>query len=310
VKDALIIVNPASAGGRTGRRWAGTADRLRAAGLDFDAALTSSRGEAVELARAAALEGRPLVVAAGGDGTISEVANGLLDAGEGGGRSRLGVLPTGTGGDFRRTFDLPVEVERAAEVLVAGHARRIDAGRVTCAGAGRGGDAVVRHFVNIASAGLGGDVVDRVEAGPRVLNGELTFLVASLVTLLRWRNKPVRLVVDGESRELLAQQVVVANCRYFGGGMCVAPGALADDGLLDVVTVGNVGTWESIRNIGKFREGTHLEQGHPEIAHTVGRRVEVSSPVRVRVEADGELPGVLPAVFEVVPNALEVVVPA
>ncbi len=98
MKDALIIVNPASAGGRTGRNWAATAARLRAAGLDFDAALTSCRGEAIDLARRATMEGRPLVVAAGGDGTVNEVANGLLDAGETArGRSRLGVLPTGTG---------------------------------------------------------------------------------------------------------------------------------------------------------------------------------------------------------------------
>jgi len=308
VKDALIIVNPASAGGRTGRDWAATAARLRAAGLEFDAALTSCRGEAVDLARRAAAEGRPLVVAAGGDGTINEVANGLLDAGDAArARSRLGVLPTGTGGDFRRTLDLPRDVEGAAGVLVAGRGRRIDVGRVTCAGAG--GGTVVRHFVNIASAGIGGDVVDRVNGGRRVLNGEVTFLLASIATLLRWRNKPMRLVVDGESRELVAQQVVVANCRYFGGGMHVAPGALPDDGLLDVVTVGDVSAWESVRNMGRLREGTHLEQGHPEIAHTTARRVEVSSPETVRVEADGELPGVLPAVFEVVPDALEVVVP-
>jgi YegS/Rv2252/BmrU family lipid kinase len=310
VKDALIIVNPASAGGRTGRHWAATASRLRAAGLDFDDVLTSCGGEAVELARAAALEGRPLVVAAGGDGTTSEVANGLLAAGEGVGGTRLGVLPAGTGGDFPRMFGLPADVERAAEVLAAGHARRIDAGRVTCTSIDPGSDTILRYFVNIASAGIGGDVVDRVESGPRFLNGELTFQLASVVTLLRWRNKPVRLVVDGESREFLAQQVVVANCRYFGGGMCVAPGAVPDDGLLDVVTIGDVGRWESIRNMGNFRRGTHLEQGHPEIAHTTGRRVEVSSPERVRIEADGELPGLLPAVFEVVPKALEVIVPA
>ncbi len=179
---------------------------------------------------------------------------------------------------------------------------------MSCAGSG-GGEVVVRYFVNIASAGIGGDVVQRVNGGPRVLNGEVTFLLASIVTLLRWRNRPMRLVVDGRSRDLVAQQVVVANCRYFGGGMCVAPGALADDGLLDVVTIGNVSALESVRNMGKFRAGTHLEQGHPEIAHTTGRRVEVSSPERVRVEADGELPGVLPAVFEVIPNALDVVVP-
>jgi YegS/Rv2252/BmrU family lipid kinase len=308
MKDVMIICNPASRGGRTGRGWPQVAAGLRAAGLDFDVAMTTCAGEATELARAAVAEGRPLVVAAGGDGTVNEVANGILQAaGAGSASSRLAVLPTGTGGDFRRTFGLPSEVREAAGVLKAGRTRRIDAGRVTCATPEGGTSA--RYFVNIASAGIGADVVERVNRGRKVVNGEVTFLIASVAVLLSWRNKPVVAVIDGERVEVVAQQIVVANCQYYGGGMRVAPRAVPDDGLLDVLVIGDVGRVENARGLRKIRAGTHLEEDNPKLRFARAERVEVSSSEVVRVEVDGELPGALPATFEVLPRALELVVP-
>ena len=309
MKNVLVIVNPASGGGRTGRSWPAVAARLRAAGLDFDTAMTSCRGEAIELSRQAVAEGRPLIVAAGGDGTINEVANGFFArGGEPAAGPRLGVLPTGTGGDLRRTLGFPQDVGEAAAVLLAGRTRRIDAGRVTCTRPD--GETTVRYFVNIADAGIGGDVVHQVNSGRRVINGEVTFMLASVRALLRWRNKPMRIAIDDqEPRELVAQQVVVANCQYFGGGMRVAPTAAPDDGLLDVLVAGDLGAIENLRGLGKIRKGTHLEDGNPKISHTLARWVAVSSPELVRVDVDGEQPGILPATFEVVPHALEVVCP-
>jgi diacylglycerol kinase family enzyme len=181
----------------------------------------------------------------------------------------------------------------------------LDAGRVTCTGPG--GEQVVRHFVNVADAGIGGDVADLVNGGFKVINGELTFTIAAALTLMRWRNRRLRAVIDGEERELVAQQVVVANCRYYGGGMEIAPPALPDDGLLDLVVVGDVGRLESMRLMGGVRKGAHLR--HPKIEHRLVRRVEVSCPQPVGVDADGERPGSLPAVFEVVPATLEVLAP-
>jgi YegS/Rv2252/BmrU family lipid kinase len=307
VKDTLVIVNPASAGGRTGRAWPAIARRLREGGLDFDEALTTRRGDAIELSRAAVRDGRTLVVAAGGDGTTNEVVNGLFEDGDpAAARARFGVFPMGTGGDLRRTLGIPLDPEAAAAVLCAGRTRRIDTGRVTCTLPD--GGSVVRHFVNIADAGIGGEVADRVNRGFKVVNGEVTFLLASIRTLLTWRNKPMRVVVDGEPRELVAQQVVVANCQYYGGGMRVAPDAKPDDGLLDVVFIGDLSAWENMRGLRQIREGTHIA-GNPKISQTLARRVEVSSASAVHVDADGELPGLLPAVFEVQPGALEVVCP-
>lgn len=302
-----MIVNPGSQAGRTGRNWAALAGRLRAAGLDFDSALTKGPLHATELARSAVREGRPVIVAAGGDGTINEVANGFFEAGRpvptG---SRLGLLPVGTGGDFRRSFGIPADLEAAAATIRAGRTRRIDAGRLTSRSPGGGEQ--VRHFVNIADAGLGPEVVDIVNRSPKLL-GAATFTLMSLYSLLRWRNRALVVDVDGQRRELVAQQVVVANCAYYGGGMMVAPAAVPDDGLFDVVLLGDIGKLESIRGLSSVRTGSHLDAANPNWSVIRGRRVEVSSPEAVRVELDGELAGGLPAVFEIQPSAIELLVP-
>jgi diacylglycerol kinase family enzyme len=178
---------------------------------------------------------------------------------------------------------------------------------VTCATPGGGSS--LRYFVNIASAGIGAEVMRRVSRGHTVISGEITIQLASVAALLGWRNKLMVTVADGERREVVAQQVVVANCQYFGGGMRVAPRALPDDGLLDVVIVGDVGLVENARGMRKFRDGTYLDEGNPKVSFTRARRVEVSSPELVRVETDGELPGQLPATFEILAGALDLVVP-
>jgi YegS/Rv2252/BmrU family lipid kinase len=304
LKDVMIICNPASAGGRTGKSWPDITGRLRDEGLDFDQAWTTCAGEAIGLSRAAVREGRSLVVAAGGDGTLNEVANGFFENGERiDSGSRLGMLPMGTGGDFIRTLGIPSELEAAAATLKAGKTRRIDAGRVTHATAD--GGTAVRMFVNIADAGIGGDVTDMVNRGFKLVNGAVTFSVAALLTMLRWRNKPMHVVVDGDEFDLVAQQVVVANCKYYGGGMKVAPQAIPDDGRLDVLLVGDVGRIENLRGLRQVRDGTHLSQ--PKMTYRTASRVEVTSSELVRLDVDGEQPGTVPALFEVVPGALDVV---
>ncbi len=308
MKDALVIVNPASAGGRTGRTWPVVAAALREAGLNFDSALTTAPAEATVLTRQALDEGWPMVVAGGGDGTIHEVVNGFFDeAGQAVAcATRLGLVPLGTGGDFRRTFDVPLDIRAAAAVLCAGRTRRIDVGRVTFVA--HDGSRGARIFCNIADVGLGGEVVHRVNHGVRLGRGQLTFLLATAVSLLVWRNPRLRVEADGEVQELTAQQAVVANARYYGGGMCIAPDAEPDDGLLDLVLVGDVGKLENVRLLGPLRAGTHLAGGFPITTRRV-RRVTVEADTRVRVDADGEQPGLLPATFEVVPAAVELVVP-
>lgn len=300
----LFVVNPASGGGRTGRDWPSTAQQLKAAGLDLDAELTKAPHDAIEIARRAVKESRPTVVAVGGDGTLHEVVNGFFENGEPiPTKSRLAMLPTGTGGDFRRTLNIPLDVTAAAKVIASGVPRRLDAGRVTFKTAD--GGAGVRHFINIADAGIGGEVAHRVNSGSKML-GAATFTLTSLVTLMQWKNKPMKVVVDGAPHDMVAaQQVVVANCQYFGGGMRMAPSASPTDGWFDVILIGDVGAMENLRGLGRIRSGRHLEEGNPKFEQLNAKRVEVSSPEQVRIDVDGEQPGVLPAVFEMQQSAIE-----
>ena len=301
-----MIVNPAAAGGRAGRRLGDIGALLGAAGVDCEIQPTLHPGHATQLARAAIREGRPAVVAAGGDGTLNEVANGFFEGGApiptG---CALGILPLGSGGDFRRSFGMTTDLGAAARVIAAGRRRRIDAGRATYA---TGGDRAVRHFINIADAGIGGEVVARVNRSSKPLGGTVAFYLASVRALATWRNRPVHVTVDRESRDLTAQQVVVANGQYFGGGMRMAPEAQPDDGLFDVILVGDVGMVENVRGLSRIRSGTHL-QGGGRFEILRGARVEVSSQHEILIDLDGEQPGRLPALFEVMPQALDLIVP-
>jgi YegS/Rv2252/BmrU family lipid kinase len=305
----LIIVNPASAGGATGEAWPGLASVVRQHFGPFEVAFTKRPGEAVEVAEREARAGRRLVIACGGDGTINEVANGLLRAGSG---AELGILPSGTGGDFRRTLDIPQRTADAARALREGETRLMDAGRVTFIN--EGGAEESRFFVNVASFGMGGDVIKRVKSreglpagAARLLGGRLSFAAAALQAAVTFEKPSVRVSLDGGARsQLTVANFCVANARYFGGGMKIAPNALVDDGRFDVVAVGDVSALTVLANSYRLYLGTHL--GMQEVRHALARRVRAESAdgSHVKLEVDGELVGSLPAGFELLPGVLRV----
>jgi diacylglycerol kinase (ATP) len=252
-------------------------------------------------------ESRPAVVAVGGDGTLNEVVNGFFHNGAPiPTTTRLAMVPLGTGGDFRRTLRIPLDTRAAIGVITTGLVRRLDAGCVTYQD--HAGGTSVSHFINIADAGLAGDVVDRVNRGPKFL-GAATFTLTSLRTLLTYRNKPMTVSIDGNTRDIVAQQVVVANCQYFGGGMRMAPAASPTDGVFDVIMVGDAGKLETIRGLGDIRTGRHLDQRNPKIQLMYGKRISITSTEKVRIDLDGEQPGFLPALFEIQPGAIEFITP-
>lgn len=308
MKEALVIVNPAARGGRAASDWLDVQRALEAEGVEFDAELTTRPHEAIELARRAVKDSRPLVVSAGGDGTLNEVVNGFFENGRAlATETRLAMLPLGTGGDFRRTFDIPADRRAAARVLRAGVPRRIDAGRVTYRSSA--GHVAERYFVNIADAGVGGEVMQRVNASGKRLGATATFTLAAMTSVLRYRNKWMRIVIDGRALEMVAQQVVVANGRYFGSGMKVAPFAQPDDGLFDVLVVGDVNLLDNVRGMISIRSGTHLDKTRAVYEYARARKVEVESPERLLIDVDGEQPGTAPASFEVIPSALTFMAP-
>src|SRR5919199_4892085 len=291
----LVIINPASAGGATGEAWPGVASEVRRHFGPFEVAFTKRGGEAAEIAEREARAGRAFLIACGGDGTVNEVAGGILRAGAGG--TELGMLPSGTGGDFRRTVKMPTRAADAARALREGRTRALDAGRVTFTDE-RGGEEE-RFFLNVASFGMGGEVIRRVKEGAglpagasRLLGGKLSFALAALQSTLAFEKPAVRVSLDGgRESQLVVTNFCVANARYFGGGMKIAPKALLDDGLFDVVAVGDMSAPAILINSYRVYLGTHL--GMQDVHHARARRV-TARPVdaeEVKLEIDGELAG-------------------
>lgn len=249
-----------------------------------------------------------MVASVGGDGTLNEVVNGFFHNGAPIPTStKLAMIPLGSGGDFRRTLRIPLDTQQAIQVISEGLVRRLDAGAVTYQTPE--GSTAIRHFINIADAGFPGDVVYRVNRGAKRL-GNATYMVGAALSLLSYKNKPMTVVVDGTTYELpAAQQVVVANCQYYGGGMRMAPSASPTDGVFDVILIGDAGKLETVRGMNDFRNGRHLDQTNPKLQLVYGKRISITSPERVRLDIDGEDPGFLPALFEIQPGAIEFITP-
>jgi diacylglycerol kinase (ATP) len=297
-----MIVNPASSAGRTARQWPEIAKRAKAHGLELEVRLTERRGHATELARSAAESGAPLVLAVGGDGTVSEVANGLAGSG---GTTELAVIQRGSGCDFMRTFGIPKDIDRALEIAAAAPARSIDLGRVEYTG--RDGATESRHFINIASAGLTGVAADRVNRSGKPLGATVAFGWAAVATFAGYRNSRFRIRIDDEQLDQICNNAIVANCRYFAGGMKIMPHADPSDGLLDVLVWGDVSKLDLALNLHKLYRGTHV--GHPKATIRRARRVTVTPESPLPIEVDGEQPGLTPATFEIVPSALRLRAP-
>ncbi len=309
----LVIVNPKSASGSTRENWAATAADLRAHFGPFSVAFTKGPGDGIDIAQRAAEAGREFIIACGGDGTINEVANGILLSGR---DTELGVLPSGTGGDFRRTLGLPYNNRDAAAALRDGETRRIDAGRVTFHD--HDGNEASRYFLNVSSAGLAATIIKRVKSAKvfdwlpvESMRGRANFAISTLQEVVDLKPATVRVRIDdGEEHSLQTIAFCVANARYFGGGMMIAPDAAINDGLLDVINIGDIGTLKVLLNAWSLYRGTHGRLD--EVKTTLARRVEIrpANEETVLIETDGELPGRLPAVYEVIRDAIRVRVPS
>jgi diacylglycerol kinase (ATP) len=300
----LVVINPQSAGGATGRRWREIEPQLRATLGELDVQRTLGRRDAERIARDAVRAGVQRLVVAGGDGTTSEVVSGLLAAGVAH-EAQVGILPMGTGRDLPRALGIPGDVSSAIEALGRGVTRRIDASRVTYrdpAGAER-----VAYSLNVTSFGLSGLTVELVRRAPRLLGGSFAFLVGALGSILRYRSQHVELRADGE---LVYEGAIVlaaaANGRYFGGGMHIAPDALPDDGLLDLVVIRKLSKAALIAALPSLYRGTHV--AHPAVSVIRAARIEArpgpGETTPVWIDVDGEGLGVLPLSIELLPQAV------
>jgi diacylglycerol kinase (ATP) len=302
-----MVVNPASANGRTARRWPEIARAAAARGLDLDVRATEAAGHASELTRAALREGAGLIVAVGGDGTVSEVANGFFDGDvQINPEAELAVIPRGSGCDFVKTFGIPKKVDGALRAAAGTAVRSIDVGRVRFTD--WDGQPATRIFCNVASAGLTGVAADKVNRSGKPLGATVAFAWGTIVTFVGYRNSRFRVRIDERGLDQVCNNVIVANCRFYASGMKIMPMADPGDGLLDVLVWGDVGKADLARNLHRLYRGTHI--GHPKADISRARRVTVETDLTLPIEADGETPGVTPVTFEVVPSALRLRVPA
>jgi diacylglycerol kinase (ATP) len=298
VADVVFVVNPASGNGAAGKVWPKTRALAAGRGLDGDALLTEAPGHAVELARRAAEDGARLVVAVGGDGTINEIVNGLLESENSG--VELAVLPQGTGDDFARTFGIPTNPELAAAAAAGGVARSVDVGRASFVGG-------ERYFANFAGAGISGAIARRGARTSRRLGAKAAYMWATATVFVRWSSVPMRIELDGETREGAMYEVVVSNGKYAAGGMKIAPDALPDDGQFDAVLIGDISKADFVTTFPKIYRGRHTTHPKVEVIRATKIAVDASEPLPVVL--DGEQPGTTPARFEVVPGALRLRVP-
>ena len=302
VDKPVVIVNPRSGGGISEKRWAGVVGQLTDGLGAFDTRFTEYSGHARSIAHDESKAGRRLVVVWGGDGTISEAADGLVAAG---GHAELGIIPRGTGGDFRRTLGLDDQLSKAAERIRKSVPRKVDVGRVTFVS--HDGKQTSRHFVNVTSVGFSSVVTSRANQGSKQLKNKVSFLSAVIRSLLSYDNAEVLVTVDGcDARRMTLLLAAIGNGRFFGGGMKICPDAVLDDGHFDLVTVGNLGRLAVLAKIHRIYSGNHLTMD--EVQSVRCRRLQVA-PVDphgdIPVEIDGETPGRLPAIFEIVQGALQ-----
>jgi len=295
VTDTIVVVNPRAGRGRA-------LDVVRAeldkAHVDAEVVATERPHHGVDLARRARADGKTLVIAAGGDGTVHEVVNGLLADDDSGPVPQLGVLPLGSGCDYAKTFDIATDAGAALAQIVTSSPRAVDAAELsyTQDGAGR-----TRYFVNIAEVGIGGSCVARAARLPRIL-GPAMYGVAFVMTLPRFKQLDAKITLDDRTYEGPLTDLVIAIGRVFGGGMRVAPMADPSDGVFDVQI--HFGTKvDYVRGLPKVYKGTHIP--HPRIREDRARTITIECDPAGLIEADGEVLGQTPATFRILPAALQ-----
>jgi diacylglycerol kinase (ATP) len=304
-EEVVFVVNPASANGSTRRRWPEIARQAAELGLLGRSLLSERPGQIADLTRSACEDGATLVVAVGGDGTVNEAANGLMQV-DPEMRAELATIPRGTGRDFARSFGIPRNVEGALQVAHAGTTRLVDVGHASFRA--WDGSPAESYFTNFAGAGISGAVAARANTSSKALGGRVSFFWATSTVFMRWKNSEYAVEIDDERRSGKMLEVIAAIGSELAGGMRLAPDADPSDGLFDVVLIGDATKVDFVRTLPKIYRGTYLP--HPRAEVVRGRRVRVETAIPLPIALDGEQPGTTPATFEIVPGALRVRVPA
>lgn len=267
-------------------------------GIEWKIYSTSDQASATELTRQAITQGTDRILAVGGDGTWNEVVNGILTSDD---PATPAILyPLGTGNDWSRTWPAPGDSEELNARLLSKPVKKIDVGHILYTSPV--GQSASRYFVNIADAGMGAQVVRKVNDRSKWLGADLTFVRAIIETFITYNNAEVCLEADEFSHTGLIRSVIVANGKYFGSGMCIAPEAAPDDGRFAIVIIGDVSVVDYLKYLPAIRRGELIQ--HPGVSYHSASHVKIQSPGKLELEADGEFLGFVPAEINVMPQAL------
>jgi YegS/Rv2252/BmrU family lipid kinase len=300
---AKVIVNPRARGGAAGKLWPVINMLLKKTGLSFDYDIIQEAGQGIELARRAVEKGYNLVIAVGGDGTVNEVANGLVDE-NGKGRATLGIIGAGTQNDIARMLNIPWDYIRACQIFEGFKTATIDIGAVDYTFHNQ---KARRYYINTAGVGFVADVIESSLPNFKLkaIGGGVPYAIGLMPRVMSLSNKDLLISIDGEIRKERDFSLIVNNGRYLGGGR-VFPNATPYDGLLDVAILGDMSKVEALLNFPFFYTGNNTNL--PKVKMQRARTVTVDSIQKIPLQVDGELIGETPATFRVVPYALRVAV--
>lgn len=288
----LFIVNPVAGNGKAIREWESVSVILKKKFSNYDVIFTERPGHATEIARKASSEGYEIVAACGGDGTLNEVINGLVETG-----IKAAFVPLGTGSDFGKTIGVR-DVETSIETLLEGKSKKMDVGRATFDDSGES-----RFFMNVLEIGFGARVMEYVNSHEK--GGRYTFILGVFSVLRKLKAFNVTLETDGKS-ETKTIEIIVANGKYFGGGMLASPASSTDDGLLDLHILKPVSRLTTIFRLRNLMNGSYIEKGFSLESRITSARFQEKG---ILVEMDGEVVGKTPVSVSVVNEAINFIIP-
>lgn len=307
----LVVVNPMASVGKSGKDWPVIRQKLVDAGIDFDDILTEYPRHAIEIVRNAIVEkGYRKFISVGGDGTNNEVINGIFtqdvvptnDI-------TMATIPIGTGNDWRRTFNIPLEYDDVIEIIKTGNVFVHDIGKLTYY---NDGDPKIRYFLNAAGTGLDEMVCSSTNLMKRQgKGGTIRYLISVVKCLFKYKITHVQVTMDDEmvfDDNILS--LSVGNCRYNGGGMMMMPNAIPDDGLLDVTVIRKVSIFKFAANVKNIYDGSFIHK-IKEVQTFRGKKIRIVSipPHSLMVETEGENLNNSPFDFEILPKAINMIVP-
>lgn len=295
-----VIVNPAARGGRTARQWPEISEQLKRNDIHFDYSFTEGPGHGIDMAKEAVNAGYETIVAVGGDGTVNEVVNGIVDN-DGKGMATLGIICTGTGRDCIRSLNIPDDLSKACQLIAERRSVDTDLGLAEYV---NDSDRNSRFYINTASLGFASSVAARTGRFKK-MGGTIPFLIAFATVFASYKAKNVAFDIDGRIKQERQLLIVINNGRYFGGGMKITPDADPRDGLLDIVTVRDVNKLRLLYNFPRLYKGTHTT--HPMVDVYKAKRVDVQTSGKLLLQLDGEVVGKAPVSFSIIPSALRVI---